>query len=48
MQDMKQTLALELDFENEARNAERCAKDMKLFPHIYVPKVYWDKTTKVY
>ena len=46
-QDLKHTLALELDFENEAKNAERCARDMKCFSYIYVPKVHWDKTTKV-
>ncbi|MGH0120746.1 UNVERIFIED_CONTAM: hypothetical protein FKN15_029882, partial [Acipenser sinensis] len=44
--DLKGTLAQELDFENEGRNSERCAQDLKHFKFIVVPKVYWDKTSK--
>ena len=38
---------MELDFENEGKNSERCQKDLKHLPYIYVPKVHWDKTSKV-
>ena len=44
---MKGTLAQELDFENEAKNAERCQSELRHFPFIYVPKVFWDITSKV-
>ena len=47
MQDLKETLAQELDFVNEGRNGEKCFQDLKCFPYIYVPKIYWDKTSKV-
>ncbi|XP_029448170.1 uncharacterized aarF domain-containing protein kinase 5 isoform X3 [Rhinatrema bivittatum] len=46
LKDLKGTLAQELDFENEGRNSERCARDMKHFKYIVVPKVYWERTTK--
>ncbi|XP_041102410.1 uncharacterized aarF domain-containing protein kinase 5 isoform X1 [Polyodon spathula] len=46
LKDLKGTLAQELDFENEGRNSERCAQDLKHFKFIVVPKVYWDKTSK--
>ncbi|XP_026826614.1 uncharacterized aarF domain-containing protein kinase 5 isoform X2 [Ooceraea biroi] len=39
-------LHLELDFENEGRNSEQCAKDLKKFKYAYVPKVYWNLSTK--
>lgn len=38
---------MELDFENEGRNAEQCAKDLKKFEYAYVPKVYWNLSSKV-
>ncbi|KAK2149688.1 hypothetical protein LSH36_442g03031 [Paralvinella palmiformis] len=44
--DLKGTLAEELDFEHEAHNGERCAKDLGHFSYIYVPKINWDLTTK--
>ena len=47
LQDLKGTLAQELDFENEGRNGERCFKDLKCFPYVHVPKIHWDKTSKV-
>ena len=40
-------MAQELDFENEANNAERCAKELSHLKYVRVPKVHWDKTTKV-
>ncbi|ESO07220.1 hypothetical protein HELRODRAFT_76709, partial [Helobdella robusta] len=46
LQDLKGTLAKELDFENEGRNGERCRQDLKHFKFIYVPKVYWMYTSK--
>ncbi|XP_005101564.1 uncharacterized aarF domain-containing protein kinase 5 isoform X1 [Aplysia californica] len=46
LQDLKQTLRQELDFENEGQNGEECAKDLSHLKFIYVPKVYWSMTTK--
>ncbi|XP_027713610.1 uncharacterized aarF domain-containing protein kinase 5 isoform X4 [Vombatus ursinus] len=46
LKDLKGTLAQELDFENEARNSERCADDLKHFGYIVVPRVHWDKSSK--
>ncbi|XP_059173079.1 uncharacterized aarF domain-containing protein kinase 5-like isoform X1 [Physella acuta] len=46
LQDLKETLRQELDFENEGRNAERCQRDLSHLKFIYVPKVYWNMTTK--
>lgn len=44
---MKGTLAQELDFENEGRNAERCARDLQHFHYVVVPRVHWDTSSKV-
>ncbi|XP_044859688.1 uncharacterized aarF domain-containing protein kinase 5 isoform X2 [Mauremys mutica] len=46
LKDLKETLAQELDFENEGRNGERCARDLHHFPYVVVPKVHWDKCSK--
>uniref|UniRef100_A0A8C6TG61 AarF domain containing kinase 5 n=1 Tax=Neogobius melanostomus TaxID=47308 RepID=A0A8C6TG61_9GOBI len=46
LKDLKGTLAQELDFENEARNSERCADDLKHFQFVVVPKVFWEQTSK--
>ncbi|XP_076112454.1 putative aarF domain-containing protein kinase 5 isoform X1 [Mytilus galloprovincialis] len=46
LQDMKATLAEELDFIHEGKNAERCQNDLKHLKYIYVPKVDWKKTSK--
>ncbi|EHB16888.1 hypothetical protein GW7_19235 [Heterocephalus glaber] len=46
LQDLKGTLAQELDFENEGHNAERCAEELKHFHYIVVPQVHWDKSSK--
>ncbi|XP_070078703.1 uncharacterized aarF domain-containing protein kinase 5 isoform X2 [Equus caballus] len=46
LQDLKGTLAQELDFENEGRNAERCARELQHFRHIVVPRVHWDTSSK--
>ncbi|XP_061787504.1 uncharacterized aarF domain-containing protein kinase 5 isoform X1 [Nerophis lumbriciformis] len=46
LKDLKGTLAQELDFENEARNSERCADELKHFKFLVVPKVFWEQTSK--
>ena len=46
-QDLKGTLAQELDFENEGRNAERCARELQHFRHVVVPRVHWGTSSKV-
>ncbi|XP_002741631.1 putative aarF domain-containing protein kinase 5 [Saccoglossus kowalevskii] len=46
LKDMKGTLAKELDFENEGYNAERCGRDLRHMKSVYVPKIYWNLTTK--
>uniref|UniRef100_A0A1B0CW01 ABC1 atypical kinase-like domain-containing protein n=1 Tax=Lutzomyia longipalpis TaxID=7200 RepID=A0A1B0CW01_LUTLO len=45
IKDIRKNLERELDFENEARNSERCAKDLKKFSYVYIPKVRWDLTS---
>ncbi|XP_065571016.1 uncharacterized aarF domain-containing protein kinase 5-like isoform X3 [Artemia franciscana] len=45
IQDLKGTLAKELDFINEGRNGEQCAKDLSHLSYVYVPKIHWDLTT---
>ncbi|XP_059972266.1 uncharacterized aarF domain-containing protein kinase 5 isoform X3 [Mesoplodon densirostris] len=46
LQDLKGTLAQELDFENEGRNAERCARELQHFRYVVVPRVHWDVSSK--
>ncbi|XP_070778378.1 uncharacterized aarF domain-containing protein kinase 5 [Enoplosus armatus] len=46
LKDLKGTLAQELDFENEARNSERCAEELKHLSFVTVPKVFWEQTSK--
>ncbi|XP_075867971.1 putative aarF domain-containing protein kinase 5 isoform X2 [Nelusetta ayraudi] len=46
LKDLKETLAQELDFENEGRNSERCAEELKHFAFVSVPKVFWEHTSK--
>ncbi|XP_039977291.1 uncharacterized aarF domain-containing protein kinase 5 isoform X3 [Xiphias gladius] len=46
LKDLKNTLAQELDFENEARNSERCALELKHLKFVVVPKVFWEPTSK--
>ncbi|XP_076864434.1 putative aarF domain-containing protein kinase 5 [Brachyhypopomus gauderio] len=46
LKDLKGTLAQELDFENEARNSERCADELKHFRFVVIPKVFWEQTSK--
>ncbi|XP_075230033.1 putative aarF domain-containing protein kinase 5 isoform X3 [Lycorma delicatula] len=46
LNELRSTLEQELDFLNEAKNSERCANDLKHFPFVHVPKVYWDLSSK--
>jgi len=46
-QDLKNTLAQELDFEHEGRNGERCARELHSLSYVHVPAVYWHNTSKV-
>ncbi|XP_059021414.1 uncharacterized aarF domain-containing protein kinase 5 isoform X2 [Mustela lutreola] len=46
LQDLKGTLAQELDFENEGQNAERCARELRHFRYVVVPRVHWDVCSK--
>lgn len=46
LNELKGTLEKELNFENEAKNSERCRKDLACFPFIHVPEVFWDLTSK--
>lgn len=47
LKDLKGTLAQELDFENEGQNGERCARELEQLKYIHVPRIHWDKTSKV-
>lgn len=47
LRDLKKNLTLELNFENEGQNAERCAKDLKKFEYVHVPHIYWSYTKPV-
>uniref|UniRef100_A0A8U8AUQ3 Uncharacterized protein n=1 Tax=Geospiza parvula TaxID=87175 RepID=A0A8U8AUQ3_GEOPR len=47
LQELKGTLALELDFENEARNSERCGRDLGHLRGVTVPRVHWGHCSKV-
>ena len=40
------TLRGELDFEQEGRNAERFAELNRAEPQVFVPKIFWDSTTR--
>ncbi|XP_025154045.1 uncharacterized aarF domain-containing protein kinase 5 isoform X2 [Harpegnathos saltator] len=44
--DVFEALAKELDFEREGKNGEQCAKDLKKYEYAYVPKIYWDLSSK--
>nr|KAG5693003.1 hypothetical protein BaRGS_011639 [Batillaria attramentaria] len=46
LQDLKETLRQELDFEQEGRNGEQCLSDLRHLKYIYVPSVLWDMTSK--
>ncbi|XP_066482016.1 uncharacterized aarF domain-containing protein kinase 5 isoform X4 [Tiliqua scincoides] len=46
LKDLKGTLAQELDFEIEARNAERCSQDLEHFGFVVIPHVHLEKSSK--
>ncbi|MCR6110097.1 AarF/ABC1/UbiB kinase family protein [Bacillus sp. A301a_S52] len=46
VEEFSKALRKELDYTNEGRNADRIAKQFKKDPHIYIPSVNWDYTTK--
>ncbi|XP_054276944.1 uncharacterized aarF domain-containing protein kinase 5-like isoform X1 [Macrosteles quadrilineatus] len=44
--ELRDTLEQELDFLHEGKNGERCAQELNRFPFIYVPKVFWNLSSK--
>lgn len=46
-QELQSPLELELDFLAEARNAEKCRRDLSHLQYAYVPKVFWDQSSHV-
>lgn len=40
----KNNLIQELNFIEEGKNSEKCAKDLQNFKFVYIPKVYWQQT----
>lgn len=44
--ELKQIILGELDYNNEARNAERLRRNFADDPHVYLPRVYWGYTTR--
>jgi ubiquinone biosynthesis protein len=46
LDELSKSLRLELDYTVEARNAEKFFKQFQNDPTIYVPKVFWDYSTK--
>ena len=46
LDELRETIAKELDFEEEAKNSEKCAQQLSRLPFVYVPKVDWALTSK--
>ncbi|XP_035784722.1 uncharacterized aarF domain-containing protein kinase 5-like [Anopheles albimanus] len=46
VEDLQGSLREELDFVHEAKNAERCAKDLQHYDAVYVPKIHWELTNE--
>ncbi|XP_002068585.3 uncharacterized aarF domain-containing protein kinase 5 [Drosophila willistoni] len=44
LNDLRKNLVQELNFIQEGKNAERCAKDLKKFDFVRVPQVHWSHT----
>jgi len=44
--EVRSCLEQEMDFLNEAKNAERASKNFNNNPHYYIPKVNWDLTSR--
>ena len=45
-EDFAHTLRAELDFSREGRNADRFRANFAGEPYLYIPKIYWDYTTR--
>jgi aarF domain-containing kinase len=46
LDELKDTLYTELDFEHEGCNQERCGRDLSHLSFVHVPRVDWEHTTK--
>ncbi|KAG8561992.1 hypothetical protein GDO81_015557 [Engystomops pustulosus] len=46
VEEAKKNLPRELDFLNEARNAEKMADMVRKFPFLKIPKIHWDISTE--
>jgi aarF domain-containing kinase len=46
LDELKETMSRELDFEAEGMNSEKCKKDLEHLKFIYVPDVLWGLTSK--
>lgn len=46
IRDLRKSLEMELDFVHEADNGERCAKDLKHFNFVHIPRVHRELTGK--
>lgn len=47
LNDLRKNLVQELNFVQEGKNAERCARDLRKLSYVHVPKVYWGLTKRV-
>ncbi|GFS90385.1 uncharacterized aarF domain-containing protein kinase 5 [Nephila pilipes] len=43
---LKENLESELDFINEAKNMERCSRELKHLSFVHIPEVHWKLSTK--
>jgi len=46
VEEFSRSIRRELDYMREGRNAERFRKNFKAVDYVYIPKVFWDFTTK--
>ena len=46
VEEFAHTLSGELDFVREGRNAERFRRNFADFPYLYIPRVYWERSTR--
>lgn len=46
LQEFSRSLYEEIDYLHEGQNAERFAANFKDYPGVYVPRIYWDTTTR--
>ncbi len=46
VEEFAHTLNGELDFIREGRNAERFRRNFADFPYLYIPRVYWERSTR--